>query len=211
MTGMSEEWGKDISRILTLSQQSADSLDARFVELAMQNERGHERLHERIEGMTSQQVVLIRSMEAMEAQMQDLFKEEKDSVPDTLSLPSLHPLKLYDEEQEDGSPSRPVVRDSVTSPAGQNPQKGSMPAISPLKAPLVLHAQGAEPEFSLYSWAAPATCMVPHMGIEDTHPEAAGTSGGGGTGSAAVSVGVGQMKLDAPPRYGGGRRPGVRV
>ena len=71
--------------------------------------------------------------------------------------------------------------------------------------------QGAGPEFLSYSRAAPATRMVSHMGTEDTHPEAAGTSGGGGTGGAAVSVGVGQMKLDAPPRYGGGRRPGVRV
>ena len=63
----------------------------------------------------------------------------------------------------------------------------------------------------MFSRAAPATRMVSHMGTEDTHPEAAGTSGGGGTGGAAISVGVGQMKLDAPPRYGGGRRPGVRV
>ena len=53
--------------------------------------------------------------------------------------------------------------------------------------------------------------MVSHMGTADTHPKAASRSGGGGTGGAAVSVGVGQMKLDAPPHYGGGRRPGVRV
>ena len=53
--------------------------------------------------------------------------------------------------------------------------------------------------------------MVSHMGTADTHPEAAGMSGGGRTGGAAVSMGVGQMRLDAPPRYGGGRRPGVHV
>ena len=50
------------------------------------------------------------------------------------------------------------------------------------------------------------------MGAEDTDPLAAGTSGVSGTaGGAVMGVGVGQMKLDAPPRYGGGRRPGVRV
>ena len=76
---------------------------------------------------------------------------------------------------------------------------------------MIQYTRGAEPEFSMHSRVTPATRMVSHMGTEDTHPEAAGTSGGGGTGGAAGSVGVGQMKLDAPPRYGGGRRPGVRV
>ena len=52
VTGMSEEWGKDISRILTLSQQSTDSIDARIVELSAQNDREHERLRERIAEMT---------------------------------------------------------------------------------------------------------------------------------------------------------------
>ena len=53
--------------------------------------------------------------------------------------------------------------------------------------------------------------MVSHLGGGDTNPGAAGTSGGGGTGGAVWNTGMGNMKFDAPPRYGGGRRPGVRV
>lgn len=54
--------------------------------------------------------------------------------------------------------------------------------------------------------------MVFYMGPEDTNPLAARTSGGSGTaGGAFMGVGGGQMKLDAPPRYSGGRRPSVCV
>ena len=139
-----------------------------------------------------------------------MLKEEKESEPDTISLLGRLPHTL-DEESADQSPSRPVVRDSVTSPAGQNSPKGSVSPLGPQKPPVLVYAQGAEPEFTLRSRAAPATRMASHMGPEDAHPQAAGTSGQSGTGGAAVSVGVGQMKLDAPPHYGGGRRPGVRV
>ena len=48
--------------------------------------------------------------------------------------------------------------------------------------------------------------MTSHMKTGGTRPTVSGTIGGVGG-----SVGVGQMKLDAPPRYGGGRRPSVRV
>ena len=75
-----------------------------------------------------------------------------------------------------------------------------------------MHVQGAELEYTLQSWVAPATRMVSHMGPEDTNPLVAGTSRGCGTiGGAAMGVGVGQMKLDAPPQYADGRHPGVRV
>ena len=53
--------------------------------------------------------------------------------------------------------------------------------------------------------------MVSHMGPVDTNPMAPEISGASGTVGGAGIVGVGQMKLDTPPRYGGGRRPGVHV
>ena len=56
---------------------------------------------------------------------------------------------------------------------------------------MIQYMRGAEPESTLFSWAALATRMVSHMGTEDTHPKAAGTSGGGGIGGAVMSVGVG--------------------
>ena len=85
-------------------------------------------------------------------------------------------------------------------------------SLSPALSPMKVRVQGAELEYTSHSRAAPATRMVSHMGAEDTNPQVAGTSGvSGTTGGAVMGVGVGQMKLDAPPRYGGGRKPGARV
>ena len=53
--------------------------------------------------------------------------------------------------------------------------------------------------------------MVSHIDARDTNPEATGTSGEGGIGGAVMNMGLGQMKFDAPPRYGGGRHPSVHV
>ena len=83
--------------------------------------------------------------------------------------------------------------------------------LSPALSPIKVRVQGTAPEYTSESRAVPATRMVSHMG-EGTIPQAAGTSGISGTQTGAVmGVGVGQMKLDAPPRYGGGRKPGARV
>ena len=82
---MSEEWGKDIHRILALSQQSTDSIDARIIELVVQNDREHEGLHEKIKDANARQAVLIPSAEAMEAQMQELLNDNKESVPEQFS------------------------------------------------------------------------------------------------------------------------------
>ena len=101
--------------------------------------------------------------------------------------------------------------DSVTSPVHLFSKEGPKLSPSPALSPVKVRVQGAEPEYTSQSRAAPATRMVSHMGVEDTNPQAAGTSGVSGTAGAVMGVGVGQMKLDAPPRYGGGRRPGVRV
>ena len=65
---MTEGWGKDVTRLMSLSQQSESTIATCIQELILQNEQEHERLHERIEGMTQRQTVLMTSMEAMEAQ-----------------------------------------------------------------------------------------------------------------------------------------------
>ena len=102
--------------------------------------------------------------------------------------------------------------DPVTSPVHLFPKEGQKLSLSPALSPIKVHVQGAELEYTSQSRAAPATRMVSHMGAEDTNPLAAETSGVSGTaGGAVMGVGVGQMKLDAPPRYGGGRKPGARV
>ena len=93
MTSMSEEWGKDIHRILTLSQQSTDSIDARIVKLAVQNDQEHEGLHKKIEDANVRQVVLITSVEAMEAQMRELLNDDNESVPEQFSPTSQLPPK----------------------------------------------------------------------------------------------------------------------
>lgn len=210
VTAMSADWGKDVTRLMSLSQQAETTIDTRIRELETQSKLEHERLHERIEGMTQRQTVLMTSMEAMEAQIRELVEEKKAFVSEPISLTGRLPPTLY-EEEVDELPPRPGVRDSVTSPPGQHSQKGSMLPENPKKPPLIVYTWGAEPEFTEHFQTAPPAHMVSHMGTEDTRPEAAGTSGGGVTGGAAISAGVGQMKLDAPPRYGGRRRPGVRV
>ena len=106
--------------------------------------------------------------------------------------------------------SYPIVGDSVTSPVHLFPKEGPKLSLSPALSPVKVHVQGTAPEYTSQSRAVPATRMVSHMGAEDTNPLAAGTSGvSGTTGGAVMGVGVGQMKLDAPPRYGGGRKPGA--
>ena len=83
---MSEGWGKDVTRLMSLSQQSELALDTRIQELIAQNKHKHEHLHERIEGMTQCQTVLMTSMEAMEAQMREMVEEEKVYVSENTSL-----------------------------------------------------------------------------------------------------------------------------
>ena len=69
----------------------------------MQNKLEHERLHERIKGMTQRQTILMTSMEAMEAQMREIVEEEKASVSENISLAS-RPQSLYEEPIEKPSP-----------------------------------------------------------------------------------------------------------
>ena len=102
----------------------------------MQNEQEHERLHERIEGMTQRQTVLMISMEAMEAQMRELVEEEKVSVSDSPSLADRLPHSLYEEPIGKSSP-RLAVQDSVASPIGQGSQKGSGSSDLPKKPPMI--------------------------------------------------------------------------
>ena len=52
VTHMTEDWGKDVTRLMSLSQQSESTLTTRIFTLILQNEQEHKRLHERIEGMT---------------------------------------------------------------------------------------------------------------------------------------------------------------
>ena len=69
VTGMSADWGKDITRLMSLSQQAEKTIDMCISKLVAQNKLEHERLHERIKGMTQRQTILMTSMKAMEAQM----------------------------------------------------------------------------------------------------------------------------------------------
>ena len=211
VTGMTEDWGKDVTRLMSMTQNTESTLTTRLNTLVYQNEQDHARLHERIEGETQRQTVLMTSMEAMETQMRELMSEEKASVSEDISLAGRLPLSLSEELTV---PPRPAVRDSAASPTGRHSEQGSGSSEHPKKPLMIQNVQGAGPQFSMQSEAAPATRMVSHMGTADTNPQTAGTSVGGAGGAAAAattSVGVGQMKLDAPPRYGGGRRPGVRV
>ena len=74
-------------------------------------------------------------MEAMEAQIRELMEEgERESVPDTISLTGRLPKTLYEESASE-LPPRPGVRDSVTSPAGQDSQKGSASPKIPARPP----------------------------------------------------------------------------
>ena len=120
---MVEDWGKGVTRLMSLSQQSKLAIDTRIQELTAQNKHEHERLHERIEGMTQCQTILMTSMEAMEAQMQELVEEEKTSVFENLSLANQLPQSLYEEPIEKSSP-RLAIQESVASPIGQGSKKG---------------------------------------------------------------------------------------
>ena len=121
---------------MSLSQQSELALDMHIQELIAQNKHEHERLHERIEGMTQCQTVLMTSMEAMEAQMRELVEEEKASVSENTSLADRLPHSLYEEPIEKSSP-RLAVQDFVASPIGQGSKKGSGSLEHPRKPPMI--------------------------------------------------------------------------
>ena len=89
----------------------------RIRKLVDQNKLKHERLHERIEGMTQCQTVLMTFMEAMEAQMREMMDNEKASMSKNIFLVGRLPLSLYEESANKPLP-RPAVRDSVASPHG---------------------------------------------------------------------------------------------
>ena len=52
VTSMIEGLGKDVTRLMSLSQQAEMTIYTRIHELETQSKLEHERLHERIEGMT---------------------------------------------------------------------------------------------------------------------------------------------------------------
>ena len=139
LTGMSEDWGKDITRILALSQQSTESIDARIAKIVGQNDREHTVLRDKLEDMTARQAVLMTSMEAMETQMHELMDAEKESVSEHLSPIDRLPHDLYEAPVDELSP-RPVVRDSVTSPPGQTTRKGSVSPSYPEKPPIKMRS-----------------------------------------------------------------------
>ena len=151
------------------------------------------------------------AIESMEDQLAQIPNVAEGSVDPCSPEPVRLPSTLFGEDA-DVQQSHPIVGDSVTSPVHQIPKEGPKLSLSPALSPIKVHVQGTAPEYTSQSRAVPATRMVSHMGAEDTNPLAAGTSGVSGTASGAImGVGVGQMKLDAPPRYGGGRKPGARV
>ena len=69
---------------------------------------------------------------------------------------------------------------------------------------------GTVPEYISESRVIPSPHMVSDMGPIGNTPPATIFPGMSGT-SAVASPRVGQMKLDAPPRYRGRRRPSVQV
>ena len=123
------------------------------------------------------------------------------TLPDTL---------LGDAVSQDVCPRSPVW-DLVASSLIPKTSKGHDEMLPPWKTTpelVVNRVAGTVPETS-YSRAVPSTRMVSDMGPTDREP-ALTNPGMSGT-VATVGPGVGQMKLDTPPRYSSGRRPGVRV
>ena len=150
-------------------------------------------------------------MEARVAQIPIVDVEDEESDPLNVFPPSQEgspqlPHDLFGDADDDQLSSR--VRDSVASSLIPDTSKGKavLPPWEKKPELVVERMQGTVPEFTERSRAAPATQMASHMG-PDPQTGTVGTSGG----VPVVASGVGQMKLDPPPRYSGGRRPGARV
>ena len=137
---------------------------------------------------TNTTMMAIESMEDQLAQVPTLVGGSE--CPSSLE-PARLPRTLLGEDAE-VQQSHPIMGDSVTSPMHWFPKEGCKLSPSLALSPIKVHVQGAEPEYTSHSRAAPATRMVSHMGAEDTNPLAARTSGVTGTaGGAVMGVEVG--------------------
>ena len=205
------KWGDDINRLLNMSKETNVAVDKRLSQLIEKSDSEYARLQEQIAETAQQQTILMTAIESMEDQLAQVPVSARGSADPCSPEPVCLPSTLFGEDA-DPQPSRPIVGDSVTSPVHPVSMEGPKLSLSPAMSPIKVRVQGTAPEYTSESQAVPAIRMVSHMVPEDTHPQAAGTSGVSGTqGGAVMGVGVGQMKLDAPPRYGGGRKPGARV
>jgi hypothetical protein len=170
------------------------------------------RLQEILEDVRDRQAVLFKTVNAMEEHLGQLTGPGESQEVEGFVTPSPQrsvssggwpelPKSLLDDPQIGDQPEC-SVKDSVMSPPPKNmdPEGKAEPKDSmDIKAKVT----SGEPQWTKGS--VPATQFT-----ADMHGPGVGTSGAGGP-SGMAGPGVGQMKLDAPPRYAGGRRPGVRT
>ena len=212
---MQRDWGNDLTHLLHVNGQNANTVD-------MVNDEVHARLQNDLNEMQTRQTVLVRTVAAMEEHLAQSSYDEKEQETGTPQLPSgprrddslTHlPDDLMGETGTDRERPRPSMRDSVASSPIPTTSKGQGVNLPPWETTskfVTSRVTGTGPEYTSDSRAVPSPRMMSDMG--PTGNTTAGTLFPGTSGTAAVAgPGVGQMKLDAPPRYSGGRRPSVRV
>ena len=130
---MAGEWGKDISRILTMSKENNAAVDSRLATLTIQSDNEYVRLHNLIQETKTQQTVLMATMELMETQLAQipiLGEGSESPSPEPVHLPST----LFGEDV--GPQSHPIIGDSVTSPMHSHQKKGPKLSPSPVQSPV---------------------------------------------------------------------------
>ena len=141
-------------------------------------------------------------LEERGALMEDDDQEEEDKEEIHSSTHSVGlPPGLSSPLERQTAPE--IVADSVSSPVFNLP-----PDLSPIgeESPSTSSKFQADSKVGMRTAVPPFethTAPLPHTSV-------ATTAGSTGTSTGAATIGIGQLKLEGPTRYSGGRRPNVR-
>ena len=190
----------------------ANRLEEKLLSVEVDMRVDRKRFQETLEDVKDRQAVLFRTVNAMEAHLGQLAGPERSEgfvtpTPQSSYLPGEWPELpknlLGDPQERDEAEGS--VKDSVMSPPPNHVEQGKIEPQVPVDIKAKVTSGG--PQYTMGS--VPATMFTAHMsgpGVGTSY-----SAGGAGGPSGVAGTGVGQMKLDAPPRYAGGRRPRARV
>ena len=151
---------------------------------------------QRLDELNETQSALLHTVDRLTA-------EESEGEDDDQSSQGVGSASILDMSRAPGGPT-----DSVASPQLRRVPMGEEKTLFE-EQPKFMAAKGqtGNPKMGGYSEEEPPSIFVSSMPGEGSGGVGGVAARGGGT---AGMVGMGQMKLDPPPRYNGNRRPGPR-
>ena len=85
---MQRDWGNDVTHLLHVNEQNANTIDMRLADMKKVNDEVHARLQNDLNEMQTRQTVLVRTVAAMEEHLAQSPYDEKEQETGTPQLPS---------------------------------------------------------------------------------------------------------------------------